>query len=294
MISVIPLFNISQFLFASMNYRAVLLLAFLSLCSAQAPTTSPAFLWANKNFFQGQNTQVTNVVSMRDIEHIITGKPSALSQYVSSSSPEVIFVFVEPELTTITFMDAAGSRTAQVNGGSFVNLKALVETSPSSIVIPYVGADASLIPSLQTQTLATIMSATQLKTSLANKNWDILNNGITDIIVVQFENSDYVTHDTLLAQVDKAMKATSYVGVLASAAAPVLTFEEIFPVHFALRAANNNTNTTTNSTSDMWPDGIVSGLIIMIPFLFILFLGICCTFSVQSGLKFEVEKVKKQ
>jgi len=259
--------------------------------------TSPAFLWSNKKFLLGQNIQVTSVASMKDIEHVITGKPSLLSPYIAKNSPEVIFVFVEPELTTNNFMDAAGSRTAKIDGGQFVNLKNLLESSTSSLIVPYVSAAATLVPSLQ-RSRAIVMSPSQLKAALADKNnWEVLNNGVTDVIVVQFENSEYTTHDSLLASVDSAMQSTSYAGVLTSSSAASFDLGESFPLFASIRAASNGTGNNSNGTNanlDYWPDGIVEGLIIMIPFLFILFLGICCTFSVQSGLKFETEKLKKQ
>jgi len=39
---------------------------------------------------------------------------------------------------------------------------------------------------------------------------------------------------------------------------------------------------------------IVEAVVVMIPFLFILTLGICCTCSVQSELKFDLEKRKNK
>lgn len=41
-------------------------------------------------------------------------------------------------------------------------------------------------------------------------------------------------------------------------------------------------------------DGIVSGFVVMAPFVLILFIGICCTYSIQSELKLDTEKAKKQ
>jgi len=200
----------------------------------------------------------------------------------------VIFVFVEPKLTTVSFVEDAGSHNTQVNGGKFVNLKKLIETSSSSIVIPYVDAStvASFIPDLK-NAKATVMTVEQFKNALTTMNW---NNGVTDIVIVQFENADYIVHDSLLATVDKAMKSTSYVAVLTSASEPIP--EANYPIFATVRVSNTSNNNYTNTTSeDYWPDGIVEGLLIMIPFLVILFIGVCCTFSVQSGLKFEGEKI---
>jgi hypothetical protein len=260
-------------------------------------STSPAFLWANKNFFSGQNTQVIDVIPIKEIGNALTGTPSVLSQYFTKEIPEVIFVFVEPKLTTVSFVEDAASHNTQVNGGKFVNLKKLIETSSSSIVIPYVDASsvASFIPDLK-NAKATVMTVEQFKNALTTMNW---NNGVTDIVIIQFENADYTVHDSLLATVDKAMKSTSYVAVLTSASEPIP--EANYPIYrnpnFAtVRVGNTSNNNYTNGTTsdDYWPDGIVEALIIMIPFLIILFTGICCTFSVQSGLKFEGEKIKKQ
>jgi len=39
-----------------------------------------------------------------------------------------------------------------------------------------------------------------------------------------------------------------------------------------------------------WPNGIIEALIVMIPFLAILLVGICCTFTLQSDLKYDAEK----
>jgi len=50
-------------------------------------------------------------------------------------------------------------------------------------------------------------------------------------------------------------------------------------------AQNGDVLYTTN-----WPDGVIEGLVVMIPFLSILLIGVCCTLQLQSDLKFDAEK----
>jgi len=254
-------------------------------------STSPAFFWANKNFLSGQNIQVNELTSMQDVKRAIIRTPSTLSKYLTANNdPEIIFVFVEPELTSTSFGDAAGTHESQVSGGKFANLKKLIESSTSSLVIQYVSqskalSDLSLFDAIY-------MTEEELKNSLANPDWELKKNGATDIVVINFKSDDYLVHDKLFVTVDTSMKTSSYAAVLASGVDTVSTFEINHPVIAMLQATNNNTNNTTDN--NMWPDGVVEALIIMIPFIIILFIGICCTFSVQSGLKFEGDKVKKQ
>jgi len=255
--------------------------------------TSPAFLWSNTRFLSGQNIQVSNVVSLYAIGDSLMGSPSVLSPFFTQEIPEVIFVFVEPKLSTKSFVEAAGSRNDVVNGGKFANLKKLVETSVSSMVLPYVNTNYggnSFVESF-TRT-ATLMNVAKFQESLLLENWSIKTNHVTDIVIVELDNSDYVAHDNMLAEVDTRMKSSSYAAVLLSAAVPTSDFARAFPVFMRLsNTSNNGSNSTNGTTTDnMWPDGIVEALIIMAPFLGLLAFGICCTFNLQSDLRFEGEK----
>jgi len=283
-------------------------------------STSSIFLWSNKNFFTGSNIQELNSHSARDIINGLQQKSSPLSQFFNSdaSKPELIVLFVEPKLSTVQIPTLANAYETQPTGGAFVNLKKYVETSESSLVVPYVissSAASQIISALSTQVKnvyvigeSSISQAITITLSdLQNKNWEALNNGVTDLVVVQFSShavdmSDesaihnlYAADDKIVGEVMEAVESVNYVAILASDAVSA-TADNSSPDIYATRSEHIKAFERQFSQdgdvlyTTYWPDGVIEGLVVMAPFLGILFIGICCTFQLQSDLKFDAEK----
>jgi hypothetical protein len=82
----------------------------------------------------------------------------------------------------------------------------------------------------------------------------------------------------------------SYVALFTSARPSVNTFTATFGRIAMLQEERASLEASDDS---YWPDGVVAGLIIMVPFLVILSIGVCCTFNIQSALKFDGEKKRQ-
>jgi len=289
--------------------------------------TSPVFLWSNTHIFKERNLQEIEILSAREISNGLQNMESPISQYMNGNveTTELIIIFVEPELTSEQMTLLAHSHQSTSNGGAFSNLKRLVETSKSSLTIPY-GTASSLGSSL-VRSLASSLSPkgsvyvvgensnsnietpnkltlSELKSKLKDPSWEPLNNGVADLLVIPFHapavpsNIDDSSVHTQFAEDDATVSTivesitSKYLAIFTSDSVtnyiyqytekrgqPELrSFEQRF-------AQGNNVLFFSN-----WPDVIVQGLLVMLPFIGILFVGICCTANLQSNLKFDAEK----
>jgi len=226
--------------------------------------TSPAFIWGNNNYlFSGQNVQVLDVASSEDIKNAIlkTKIPSVLSPHftqATSQQPEVFLVFIENEL-----------RSDQVPalGDSLKNVKSLVESSASSMSVPYVynkvngnigndiataladkfgkvvvatNEDSSKLPASLRRN---VVSLTKLMSLASDNSWDLLNNKQMDVVVVLFDsrssNNNSPTmepsmlegvafDDTYIALLVSHIKSVNYVALF-TAQQPAAQVDYYFP-----------------------------------------------------------------
>jgi len=130
---------------------------------------------------------------------------------------------------------------------------------------------------------------------MMNNNQNLFSNGVTDIIVVCFnspvvhaDNVDqvapsYAADDTYIKDIIQNIQG-SYIAILTSER----TVSEGIKL---TRATMMVRQLTPNEDSGgIYPGDVVEAHIVLIPFAFILAVGICCTCSVQSDLKFDAEK----
>jgi len=289
--------------------------------------TSPVFMWSNTQTFTGRNIQEINVIPARALSKFINTE-SPISQYLTTKgeTPEVIVVFVEPFLASEQIPILAHAYDAQPNGGVFSHIKTLVESARSSLVIPYTSSPSvgtefirSLTASLNGGSVYTVedsninvdspnhMTASELVKKLGSSSWSPLSNGITDLIVVHFSASvssnyddaaiqkQYESDDQTVADIVSALGDVKYLAIFTSESGSsrlgTQSSRRSEPNGAHMKAFNQrfgqsyDTLYTTN-----WPDGAIEALIVMIPFIVILFIGICCTFCVQSDLKYDAEK----
>jgi len=305
----------------------------LSLATAQffsAAFTSPLFLWSNANYFVGQNVHINELVSAEEVFRSVKGDSSSFGKYLKQGSqlPEVIVVFVEPELRTEQFPMLADAYALHPNGGAFSKLKGTLESyASSSVVIPYSHSTssrstssivASLIASLPSGASVTIaknagssvlsdlngvdratyVTLEQLK-DIATNNWKILSNGVPDLVIVGFESP--AVHPENLEVVSKSYAADdAYMNTLLLSLGgnyvAVFTADKPVAEHVKQSRAIRSLEQLAAVSSDdsIFPKEVIEALIVMIPFLFILSIGICCTFGVQSNLKFDAELDNKK
>jgi len=268
----------------------------------QPAVTSPALLWSNKNYFSGKNIQIADLVALSDISNAFSSSPATANPiakfFTKGVKPEVIFVFAEPSLSTEEFLIAVGAHQSQINGGQFSNLKQLIESSTSSVVAPYVNTSTirSLIQTIQaskiinvaSQASEDVMSVQQFVELVNSGKWELTANGVTDLVVVQFDGS-FASDDKALGSILSTADYT-YVALFTSARASVNTFTATFG---KIAMLQEERALAASDDGGYWPDGVVAGLIIMVPFLIILAIGVSCTFNIQSALKFDGEKKKQ-
>jgi hypothetical protein len=198
--------------------------------------TSPAFIWGNANYlFSGQNKQVLDVVSSTDIKNALLRNKinTVLSSHFiggNSQQPEVFFIFVEDQLR---------SDQVSVLGDSLHNLKSLIQTSSSSMAIPYVyttensigneivtglaevankvvvatNGDSSVLPASMRRNVITLDKLLSLS---SDNSWELLNNNQLDVVVVLFdshsENNNLPTMDSKM--VDGIAADDAFIGKL--------------------------------------------------------------------------------
>jgi len=247
----------------------------------------------------------------------------------NNDQPEVIVVFVGQSLSSERMSSLAHSYEEHPFGGAFNHLKQFVETSKSSIVIPYAIPSSGVISeiisplfsSLSVSSITIVdgdgssinlkvpfstMTIDGLLLKMQNKDWEIYNNGKVDVIIVSFPSHEssneeelykqFTADDAIMDKVVKSIQGVKYIGLFMSDnthRAFISVEEKIFQAqsfeHFnSFERMYKQERSVIYATN--WPSEFIEAAIVMIPFLFILFLGICCTFQLQSDLKFDHEK----
>jgi len=307
-------------------YLLVLLFICLARADYSGPTfSSPLFMWSNSEYFVGKNLHVNKYTSTEEVVNSLVGQHSSLETFLKEGKvqPEVIFVFVEPELRTEQFPLLADSYSVHPNGGAFSKLKGTLESyATSSLVVTYthsgtksigselvydladnlaVGATITLVKDSDSDLLSEFasrkdvarISLAQLK-FVASKDWSILSNGKTDLVIVCFDSPavhadnidqvlpSYVADDAFMHSILHSL-GSSYLAVFTADKAATESVKHARAT-FMVRQLSDTTD------DSIYPSDLIEAHIVLIPFLIILFTGICCTFGVQSDLKFDAEK----
>lgn len=291
--------------------------ALLHLCLGFAPT----FMWSNKNYFSGNNQQILETTSFSEIENGLFGisKKSPISA-ISSQQPEVVVLFVQPKMTvegfsTMVHANAVASLEKLMDNSessfivqytanpkfatSFVE-DAKLKLKPSSIIIASESVEATEIANFGEENTIERISIKSLGKLLQAPNNEILNNGKTDLIVVIFNadvNAESVSRRmSVISSICDIVKSSPYLAIYGSEEFTIRHRDTIDTKSFEMveerkTQYNRSYKQVEQSVSDtMWPDRIVEALILMVPFIIIALVGICCTFGLQSDLKFELGK----
>jgi len=305
---------------ASLILFAIVCISFQYSVLGKSIATSPVFMWSSVESFKGVNAQDVDVATVEDITHAFQKTESPLAKYFNNDAkPEILIIFVEPELRSEQIPILAHSYKTQPNGGAFSNLKRFVETSRSSLVVPYVSSEGFSIGSTIAENLITGLpssssivvvgdavtlssskivkiSMSSLMSKLSDGTWDLLNNGVTDLLIVSFESTfeteeskvhaSFAADDSSMNSIVAALRQVSYTAIFtADRSGSILNNRAPNMEHFVKKFQQTDILYFTN-----WPYAITQALIIMLPFLFILSLGIWCTYQLQSALKFDAEK----
>jgi len=274
-------------------------------------------MWSNTQYFAGQNVVVNELMSTEDVVSSFRGESPLKAQLNEGrKQPEIVFVFVEPELRTEQFPMLADAYAVHPSGGAFSKLKGTIESyAKSSVVVPFthIGNSKSIGSSIATDMVTNLpqggnvivvnsetafsertgiqrLSLEGLK-EVATNEWSLLSNGVTDVVIVYFASpavhpnnvdqvsSSYANDDSYMHSILDSMTA-SYLAI----------FTADKPASQSVKQARASLSVQQLAPQAIYPSDVVEAQIIMIPFFFILLIGICCTSSVQSDLKFDAEK----
>jgi len=204
--------------------------------------TVPVFMWSDKEIFL--NAQVYDTITTGDVEfalasllHKDTSKTSKLSSSINQNvaAPEVVILFVEPELRTDQVPYLSSAFASSPAGGSFSHIKKALENAGSSLVMPYAAVDdVSLLDEVLLDTFESINNANIFMANVAGStlfsrlrrlngvklvNLDSLmtemksahafDNGVTDLVVVSFGDNDFSEHDEIVGSVLANIRAAS-------------------------------------------------------------------------------------
>jgi hypothetical protein len=293
-------------------------------------------MWTDTKIFK--SSQIVETLTSNDVEYVLASLLNTKSQSHKLGSlfndvvPEVVVLFVEPELTTFEFT----TRSAR---GSFSNLKSAVEGASSTMTIPYITADSTLLDdalpkvfdNTQGSVFITRLPGSSLFTQYNNR-YDVkvveidslmselkaanaFGNGITDVVVVGFDKPAYpsessaIFHDEYVGSIFEGIRTASkgsYVAIY-TANTPSFTnivwaFDQYEQDHsFGLRTVLiedladlvNNTNSTGTHKVNYFPGPLLEVYIISAMLIAMLFTGGCAIFSLQTPDRWEAPKVKK-
>jgi len=230
-------------------------------------------------------------------------------------SPEIIVLFLEPELTTEQFSDK------NYHPESLIHIKEVIEKK-NSLFIPYViqtddgsinraitnvvdqqkgvnviysGQGGSLLQTLKNKkTDIKIVKIKEIQDYVNKKN-SIFSNGITDLIIIQLNDNKQESHNNLIESLMDDIRSitTNYVGILT--AEHSVTIDDIqlewedegSAKRFIFQSSNITDNsTTTNSTTtgflDFFPGYMIEAILIVFLLIAIAGLGISSLNSIQT------------
>jgi len=264
---------------------SAILLIGAALASESSTSTSPLFLWSNIPYFQGKNNQVKTLTPVESIQETLQN-----SGFISKTQkPETVIVFVQPNLND--FVKISAARTSKPDGGAFANLKKLVETSTSSVVIPYVLPKEG---SISTHVIESLKSMIDGTTTIVSKKFDqeefkkTSNNGLTDLIIVHF-NGQFAEEDLLLNEYISMISSSTYVSIFTANESKDdnKVINKRFSQNDIRTLSKRLSQEDYTSSGNIWNRSIVTGLVLMVPFIIILIVGLRCGFDIQSEINFE-------
>jgi len=184
------------------------------------------------------------------------------------------------------------SGTFKSIGTSIVD-ELVANLAPGATITVAKDSDSDLFFGLASRRNVARLSLAQLK-YVANKEWSILSDGKTDLVVVCFDSPavhpdnvdqvapSYVADDAFMYALLHSL-GNSYLAVFTSDK-PATESAKQARATLMVRQLSDTTD------DSIYPSDVIEAHIVLIPFLIILFTGIYCTFGVQSDLKFDAEK----
>jgi len=294
-----------------LTFAFVCFLATFSSADEGVFSPVPLIMWGN-NIQSIQNLETTNE---QRLQEIVTETINELCQ-----QNEVVIIFIEPKLRTEQLWESH----------AFLNLNNKVKSGAT--VFPYIAAGRYGVAKAVSQSVAPISSRVILAKNFARgafselsgvervslnslagflETSDIFTNGVTDVVIVYFDDLEivdldnvaiatYVANDAFVGAIVDTIekKSNGKYAAMFTADKPYVSAvsrvpKEIFELEWVLRSMNAPSNTSGNYSS-YFPTMILEVYICVIVLMAILIVGVCCTCSLQTPGRFEnPHKIKK-
>lgn len=276
----------------------------------------PLIMWGN-NIQSIQNLETTGE---NKLQEIVTETINEICQ-----QNEIVVIFIEPKLRTEQLWETHAFKTLseKVNSGATVYPYVAAELGISNAVVKSVKPISSRVTlaknSLARGELAELnrISIDSLPSFLETS--DVLSNGVTDVVIVYFDEAEgsdeellaaYAAHDDLAGSIIDIVnaKTSGKFAAMFTANKPYLT--EVTRIPKVRRMVRDLDDNSTGSGSDSrtdpygpynpiyttyFPPFILEVYITGGVMLIILFIGVCCTCNLQTPGRFEnPQKVKKE
>jgi len=253
---------------------------------------TPVFLWSGSHYFTAKTQYLESTTTNQITDFIVsiisqTNIKNPLEALTNHEVPELVIVWITPS-------DA-------LHSNSYKQIQPLIESSGSSIIIPY-SYHGNSVPSasLITNVIRTGHKVIIAQDHLSEKSEDIVNverdklvnylenekdifnNGKPDLLVV------YTPTDSVdfISKVDKKVKELSqgiYVAVLTSDFPVGHVSDTVTAVH--TQVAVMQRDMWHFAQGEFWPIQVWEGLLISILLILMLIVGVGCTATVQTPQK---------
>jgi hypothetical protein len=316
--------------------RSIIALSILYLISATfAPSTFstvPLLVWSGDDYFApgSHNPELISNEQLETLFQRVAGlkNQDSVIEFVKTTSPEVVVVFVENKLRTDQFSQYA--RQGANEHQTFNRLRTAFKSSKTSASCPYVLASEYLPISdvisqttndlLQSSPTSTVYivndqteAATQTQSGVINRSLvqfledislgnTIFSNGVTDFVAIHFSPKEETTQATALSEDDSYIgtihqiinKETNgnYIAVFTADTPQEKSIRRIR----ATKTEDENvefTASVSNFFSTYFPIQVTFALFTFALLIIILLVGILCTMSIQAPQRFETARARR-
>jgi len=252
---------------------------------------------------------------------------STLAHYVdgSASVPEIVVLFIEPELRTDQIFQLSSAYSNAPDGGEMKNIRNFLQNSAQSNTAPYgmlandrpftYSAIYNLVEKMGDKLILVKQGAAEVPSVQSSTNLDLedlesyliahpslFTNGQTELVVVYFQKEAYMTvHDTLVGSIFTLVSThtTSSVAIYtADRPTPLgthLSFslpvedrvETLYLDSYFVVPCNN---TTIEYTANFFGGPMLEVYLMVFTLLGILLIGLCGLFELQTPERFDIPK----
>ena len=250
---------------------------------------TPAFFWSPREIGVGRTAEHLHTVSAQDLEgaiDVITGLRKGTAHPLVTLGQKVA-----PEIQLVFLADGLHTEAVRQHGAGLKNLENLLQTSASSLSVPFTTRAAD-VPRI-------FDSATRLAASEAEKyliqHASLYHNGVPDVVVVELKVEAAASEKEALVAFDALVGRLSHIVARATKgnyAGLVTGLQRIAAGDGQLSRGRllQATQVETMPYLHMTPTLLTAYLVGLL--LFLIFIsGFCCLFSLQTPKKFDEPKL---